>query len=193
MGTDFREHGADNGDDMTFAEALTKQCADESRNTLYTSTSFYIYLRSLRRWRAGLWVGAGISSTIAASAVVAEFSLNPVLVAGLTLAGVILPGIVKAINLDGEIEAFEKQAAAFKKAEAHLDRAAKVWSKKSAEEFEKEARSAQELLDTARSVSLTPPEWAFKAAQKKIQSGDYDPDDTTENKGFWDKVKLWFK
>lgn len=189
MGRDIREHGADNGDAMTLVESLTKQCADESRNTLYTSTSFYIYLRRLRFRRAALWVIAGVSSTIAASAVVAEFSMNPVLVAGLTLAGVVLPGIVKATKLDEKIEAYEKQAAAFKKAEAHLERAAKVWSKKAVEEFEIEARSAQELLDTARSVSLTPPEWAFKAAKLKIQSGDYDPDERGKRKGFWRRIK----
>jgi hypothetical protein len=48
--------------------------------------------------------------------------------------------------------------------------------------FEKEARSAFDDLDKARMDSLTPPEWCFKRAQKKVQTGDYDADpiDQTE-------------
>lgn len=192
MGKVVREHGADVDRVVDpLAAALVKQCATEARNTLYTSTSFYIWLRALRNARAALWVMAAIASTIAASSVVSKLSLSPVLLAGLTLAGVILPGIVKATKLDEAIEAYEAQAAAFKKAEAALGRAANVWSNKPIEEFEQEARAAQKLLDDARSVSLTPPELIFKWAQIKVRSGDYDPDDT-QTMGFWRRLKWVF-
>lgn len=72
--------------------------------------------------------------------------------------------------------AYAAKAGAFKNAEGALRRAANVWSNKPYEEFEKDARQALAQLDEARKGSLTPPEWCFKAAQRKVKSGDYDPD-----------------
>lgn len=134
-----------------------------------------------------------MASTIAASTAVSSFNLPPVIIAGLTLSGVLLPGVGKALKLDESIENYSKQAALFKNAEAALQRASSVWANKPIEEFEAEAKSAMALLDEARSVSLTPPEWAFKEAQAKVKSGDYDPDRPNDEKGFWARAKGWLK
>lgn len=165
-------------------DTLRIECLEQARNTLYTSTSFYIWLRHLRLWRGSIWVLAVVCSTVAASSIVSDFALPNALVAGLTLAGVLLPAVVKALKLDETIEAYSDQAAKFKNVEGRLGRAGRVWSEGAVELFEEEARAAFADLDEARLVSLTPPEWCFKRAQKKIQTGDYDPDpvgnDTTE-------------
>ena len=71
-------------------------------------------------------------------------------VAGLALLGIILPGVIKALKLDETISAYEKAAANFKVVEGALRRAADVWSNKSYEEFEREARKALDALDNAR-------------------------------------------
>lgn len=176
MAENIREQGADGSEVDQLRASLKKECADQSKNTLYTSTSFYIWLRVLRFRRTAIWILAVIASTIAASSAVTDLQIPALLVAGLTLAGVLLPGVVKALKLDDTIEKFAKQAALFKYSESALRRASDVWSNKSIEDFEKEARAAFESLDEARLESLTPPEWCFKAAQKKIQSGDYTPD-----------------
>ncbi len=157
-------------------ESLRTECLEQARNTLYTSTSFYIWLRWLRFWRALIWFAAVVCSTVAASSIVSDFGWPASVVAGLTLAGVLLPAVVKALKLDETIELYSEQAAKFKNVESRLGRAGRIWSEGSPELFEKEARSAFEDLDKARLVSLTPPEWCFKRAQKKVQSGDYDPD-----------------
>lgn len=157
-------------------ENLRTECLEQARNTLYTSTSFYIWLRCLRSWRALIWFSAVVCSTVAASSIVSDFGWPAPVVAGLTLAGVLLPAVIKALKLDEIIEAYSDQAAKFKNVEGRLGRAGRVWSEGSPELFEKEARSAFDDLDRSRLVSLTPPEWCFKRAQKKIQTGDYDPD-----------------
>jgi hypothetical protein len=53
---------------------------------------------------------------------------------------------------------------------------AKVSSLKSFEEFEAEFGTLMAQLENARRPSYTAPEWCFKAAQRKVQGGDYDPD-----------------
>lgn len=181
MAENTGEHGSGRGNVDELRVALTRQCATESRNTLYTSTSFFIWLRSLRFFRGSIWVSAVVCSTVAASSAIKDFGLPPLIVAGLTLAGVLLPGVVKALKIDEAIEQYSARAAMFKNAEAALQRAAQVWSNKDIEDFEREARTALGLLDEARSVSLTPPEWAFKMAQAKVKSGDYDPDGEKED------------
>ncbi len=156
--------------------ALKLECAQQARNALYTSTTFFIWLRLLKWFRGGLWISAAIASTAAASTVLTKQPGLEILIAMLALLGVILPGIVKAMKLDETIEAYEAAAAAFKKAEGDLRRAAEGWGHKPYEEFEPEARAALVALEDARKPSLTPPEWCFRRAQRKVQSGDYDPD-----------------
>jgi hypothetical protein len=176
MAEDIRRDDPRTSDLTSAHSALVSECAEQSRNTLYTSTSFYIWLRWLKSFRAFLWVMAVICASAAASAAIAEKEGLGIFVAGLALLGVILPAAIKALKLDDTILAYEVSAAKFKKAESDLGRAARVWSHKEYEEFESEARRAFSDLEKARECSLTPPEWCFRSAQKKVQSGDYDPD-----------------
>lgn len=157
-------------------KALQTECSEQSRNALYTSTSFYIWLRCLKLIRTGVWILAVVASGAAASTAISKLEGLESLVAGLALLGVILPGTIKATKLEETISQYEKAAAKFKHAENSLRRAADVWSNKAYAEFEVEAKRALAELDSARKSSLTPPEWCFKSAQKKVQSGDYDPD-----------------
>lgn len=177
MEENFREPNSNGSDIEELRVALVKECGSQARSCLYTSTSFYIWLRFLRLVRGGIWTIAVIASTIAASSVVGEISISPTLIAALALAGVILPGILKALKIDETIDDFSKRAAQFKTAESHLRRASEVWSHKEIGEFENEARDAMKILDSAQDGALTPPEWCFTRAQRKIKSGDYDPDE----------------
>lgn len=123
-----------------------------------------------------IWIAAVTSSSAAASTAISKQPGLEVVVAGLALLGVILPGVIKALGLDETITAYEKTAAAFKNVEGSLRRAAEVWSHKPYTEFEQEASKALADLEAAQEPSLTPPEWCFRAAQTKVKSGDYDPD-----------------
>lgn len=176
MAEDIRRDDPGTSDLIGAHSALVRECTEQSRNTLYTSTTFFIWLRWLKALRAILWVLAVVCASAAASTAIAEKEGLAVVVAGLALLGVILPAAIKALKLDDAILAYEDSAAKFKIAESDLRRVANVWSHKAYNEFESEARRAFDNLEIAWESSLTPPEWCFRLAQKKIQSGDYDPD-----------------
>lgn len=176
MAEDIRDCGAADGDLSQAHKALVRECREQSRNTLYTSTCFFIWLRWLKIIRAALWVIAAAAGAAAASTVLSRHENLEIVIAGLALLGVILPGVIKAVKLDETIDAYTEAAARFKNVEGDLRRAADIWSHKPWAEFEQDARSALAALDKARECALTPPEWCFKAAQRKVKSGDYDPD-----------------
>ena len=129
-------------------ETLRTECLEQARNTLYTSTSFYIWLRCLRFWRALIWFAAVVCSTVAASSIVSDFGWPAPVVARLTLAGVLLPAVIKALKLDEAIEAYSDQAAQFKSVEGRLGRAGRVWSEGSPELFEKEVNQTGFIGDS---------------------------------------------
>jgi len=157
--------------------ALIAECEREEENCLYTSTSFYIWLRTLKGTRIVLWAGGAIGSIVSASNILSGDLDYPIIIAGLALAGVLMPGLIKAVRLDSAIKDYAKAAAAFKNLQGELRRAAKVWSNKPFPEFEAEARNAIKAMNEARKPSLTPPEWCFRLAQKKVKRGDYDRDE----------------
>lgn len=178
MAEDIRNGGPRDGDLTAARTALVKECGEQSRGALYTSTSFFIWLRVLKIARAVFWLGAAASGAAAASISTmfsSHGSMNPI-IAGLALLAVILPGAIKALHLDATIENYSAKAAELKNVEGALRRSADVWSNKPYEEFEREARAALAQLDRAREGSLTPPEWCFRAARRKVKSGDYEPD-----------------
>lgn len=180
MAEDLRTYDPRQGDLSAAHSALKKECAEQSRNTLYTSTSFYIWLRWLKGARVLLWVMAGAAGAAAASAsltkLFSSYEHKDLITAGLSLLAVILPGVIKGIGLDEVIQTYAARANELKTVEGALRRAANVWSHRPYDEFEKAAREALDKLDAARSGSLTPPEWCFKRAHKKIKAGHYDPD-----------------
>jgi hypothetical protein len=87
-----------------------------------------------------------------------------------------MPGLVKALQLDSVIRDYAAAAASFKNLQGEFRRAARVWSNKAFVEFEAEARKAIKAMNEARKPSLTPPEWCFRQAKRKVKRGDYQKD-----------------
>ena len=128
MAEDIRNSDPRNGDLAAAHAALVNECREQARNTLYTSTSFFIWLRTLKIARGVLWVLAAASGAAAASTVLSSREDMELLIAGLALLAVILPGATKALNLDDSIKDYSEKAGAFKNVEGALRRAAEVWS-----------------------------------------------------------------
>ena len=162
---------------MTRAKtALIAECAREEENALYTSTNFFIWLRFLKAMRAVLWAGAALGSALAASHILRGSSDMKLLMAAAALAGVLLPALGRALRLDATIREYVDAAGKFKNLQGEFRRARLVWSKKSFSEFETEARKLFKAMNDARKPSLTPPEWCFGLARRKIKSGHYTHD-----------------
>ena len=67
-------------------------------------------------------------------------------------------------------------SAEFKNLQDRFRQAALVSSMKKCGDFEADFTTLMQRLEDARRPSLTPPEWFFKRAQKKVKSGDYEFD-----------------
>jgi hypothetical protein len=154
--------------------ALIAECEGEEENCLYTSTSFFIWLRWLNVIQAGLWALGAIGSIVSANSILRGQENYQVLMATLAVTGVLMPGLIKALQLDATIRNYGTAAANFKNLQGEFRRLARVWSNKPFPEFEVEARRAIKAMNEARKPSLTPPEWCFRRAQKKVGRGDYD-------------------
>lgn len=156
--------------------ALIAECEREEENCLYTSTSFYVWLRTLKMIRAALWVFGAVGSIVSANSILRGQHGYEIMMAALAVAGVLMPGLIKAVQLDATIRDYATAAAVFKNLQGEFRRLAQVWSNKPFPEFEAEARQAIKAMNEARKPSLTPPEWYFRLAQRKIKRGDYEKD-----------------
>lgn len=157
--------------------ALIAECEREEESCLYTSTSFYIWLRTLKMIRAGLWMLGAIGSIASANGILRSQQGYPIILASLAIAGALMPGIIKGVQLDTTIRDYAGAAAVFKNLQGEFRRLARVWSNKPFPEFEAEARRAMKAMNDAQKPSLTPPEWCFRWAQAKIKRGDYERDE----------------
>ena len=177
MARDFRHDDPADAALIAARAALIEECQREEESCLYTSTSFYIWLRALKTTRAILWVLGAAGSIVSAKSILGGAQEHPILMAGLALAGILMPALVKVVRLDSAIKDYAAAAASFKNLEGEFRRAARVWSNKPFAEFEADARKIFRGMSEARKPSLTPPEWAFRCAQRKIKRGDYTKDE----------------
>ena len=80
------------------------------------------------------------------------------------------------LKFDDHLEESKRLASEFKNLQDRFRQAALVSSRKPFADFEADFKPLMDRLEQARSMSLTPPEWCFKLAQRKIKKGDYDFD-----------------
>ena len=162
----------------TPTETLVDECLDQAKNCTYTSTTFFIWLRCLRTIRLVFVVVPLIFGSLASWTLLTNADVDAVkiLVAVFAFVAGLLPSIYSVLKLDDGLAHCTTLAAEFKNLQDRFRVCAKVWSLKPYEEFEAEFRALMDRLENARRPSYTAPEWCFKAAQKKIWAGDYEPD-----------------
>lgn len=154
---------------------LALECQRLSESCLYTSTSLFIWLRVLRTIRVVFVAVPLLLGTLAGWKFLAGTDLAWVKVATAVcafLAG-LFPLVHSAVKLDRHITQSGKLAGEFKNLQDRFRQAALVSSKKSFSEFDQDVKPLIERLEKARSYSITPPEWCFRAAKRKIKAGDY--------------------
>jgi hypothetical protein len=173
---DIRNNDTDDCEVIT--ARLVEDCRQEEHNCLHTSTSFFIWLRWLKGFRAVLWAGGAVGSGLAASHILRGDPAFRVTMAFAALAGVLLPAVGRALHLDASIRDYTVAAARFKNLQGEFRRAAHVWSLKPFAQFEGEARRLFKAMAEARKPSLTPPEISFWLARRKISKGHYSYDES---------------
>lgn len=162
----------------TPTEALVKEALDLSSSCLYTSTSLFIWLRILRWIRVAFIVLPLFLAAFATWQVVVQSQSNALklsaAIAG-ALAGV-LPSVYAALKFPAHLTLCARLAGEFKNLQDRFRQAATVTSLQGFEPFNADFQSLMNRLEKARRESYTAPEWIFKRAQRKVKSGDYEPD-----------------
>jgi hypothetical protein len=158
----------------TAREKLIAECEKEEENCLYTSTTFYIWIKVLRTAQALVWVIAAVGSAVAASHILRGDENYKIVVAAAAIAGAALPGIGRALRIESAIKDYSASAASYKILQGEFRRAARVWSQKEYDEFETESKKLFKILNEARKMALTPPDFCFRLARNKIKKGHYD-------------------
>ena len=161
------------------AQALLDECCRQEENCLYTALTFTLWLRWLRRIRALCLITPVAFAALATWQIIVH--TRPALGAVCTLLASLIPAVYAASRIEAAIDQYTHAAGDFTNLRDRFRYAAKVTSRKADEVFDAEAKPLFERLEKLRSAALTPPEFCFKSAQKKIQTGDYlhDYDGTT--------------
>ena len=153
---------------------IVAECRRQEESCLYTSTTLFEWLKSLRRWRVVFVIVPIILGGLATWPLLAK---QPgwewvtgicALLAGLT------PAVYKALQWDVSLDAVAKSAHAFKTLQDRFRQASRVSALGEFEEFKKIFDALMERMDAARAGSLAAPERFFKKAQQKISGGHYD-------------------
>jgi hypothetical protein len=174
---DIRNGNPDQSGLEALRRALIAECRDEEGNCLYTSTTFFIWLRWIKFFRGVLWAIGAIGSVIAASHILkGDADQYRIVIAGAALAGVVCPALIRTLRLDASILEYSSAAAKFKNLQAEFRRLSQIWSLKDYGEFERDAKKSFAALSEVRQGSLTPPEVCFLLARWKIKKGHYTPD-----------------
>ena len=154
---------------------LARECKRLSESCLYTSTSFFIWLRVLRTVKTIFIIVPLVLGAVAGGKLLIggrpETQQTAIAVCAF-IAGV-LPSIYAALKFDDRLGEDARVAGEFKNLQDRFRTVALVSSKKSFEDFEADVAPLIKRYEAARSVSLTPPEWVFARAQAKVKKGDY--------------------
>lgn len=135
--------------------------------------AFTIWLRWLRRLRT---LCAVLPILFGAVATWKFLEGAPILGAVSTLLATVIPPAYRAWKVDREIDDYTMMAGEFTNLRDRFRQAALVGSTRTFAEFDTEMRELVNRLDKARQKPLTPPEWCFKSARKKIKAGGYSHD-----------------
>jgi hypothetical protein len=152
---------------------LVNECRRQEESCLYTSTALFEWLKQLRFRKVVLVIVPIILGGIATWPLIAKQDEYKWVTGVCALLAGFAPAIYKALDLDVNLGLVAKHAHLFKVLQ---DRFRQCWGISGLgqfEEFKKEFDGLMRRMDDARGASLTPPERFFKAAQKKIASGDY--------------------
>ena len=162
---------------------MIAECKRQLENSLYTSTQLYICKRHLEYFKLFFAVVPIVCSAAIGIEIFAEGNIWWAK-AIVTISAVVIaafPSIYIALDLDKRIQSVRDSATEFKNLQDRFRIATNITSQKDIAEFEQEFQVLIADMHAAREKCITPPEYTFKWAQKKINAGDYDFDADTDN------------
>lgn len=157
---------------VTVLTEIETECKRQIESCLYTSTTLYIWLRTIRLTRTFFVLAPLILSGLAALGLT-KFSFPDYVVVLLTFAASLFPSLQYALKIETSMEQVAREASKFKNLQDRFRQVSTISIAQGKEVALREFGLAMEELNDARASSVTPPERHFKRAQEKIAAGDY--------------------
>lgn len=169
----WRSHSSGSTNLTSIGAAIAIEASRQEQSCLYTSTTYYFWLRSIRYQRVFFVVTPIILGALATFSVFEN--LFPVWVtATLALLASLFPALATALKFETNVDTIALQAGGYKALQDRFRQLKEIDSKHNVEGAHDELHRLMEQLDDLRKSSLTAPDRYFRKAQKKISSGDYD-------------------
>lgn len=155
---------------------LVTECQRQVENCLYTSTALFILIKRLRAIRIAAAIVPLILGSFATWNVLTEsdYQWAKTLTALCAFLAGLIPAIVTTVKLDDNLDRCNLLANEFKNMQDRFRQAACFTSAKGLEAFESEFNQLRDRMEELRRKSVAIPEWAFKQAQSKVNSKDYE-------------------
>ena len=152
-------------------QALFDECCRQSENCKYTALSFVIWLRVLRWIRTSSLALPIVFGSLATWSVVTKS--HSYIGAVFTLLATVIPVTYRASKVDEGIRQYQRKSGEFTNLRDDFRRAAEIGAHKDFQAFERDTKPLFKRLEKAREPMLSPPEWCFQAARRKVHSGHY--------------------
>jgi hypothetical protein len=153
---------------------LIAECKRQEESCLYTSTTLFEWLKSLRWWRVAFVIVPIILGGLATWPLLARQPGYEWITGICALLAGLVPAIYKALNFDVSLDALAKHAHQFKILQDRFRQAASITGQLGFDDLNAEFAKLMDRMDAARAISLTAPERFFRRAQKKVAAGHYD-------------------
>jgi hypothetical protein len=152
--------------------AIVAECRRQEESCLYTSTTLYIWLRRVRLQKQIFVAAPIIIGGLAGIAILKEW-LPDWLMALLAFLASLFPALADGLKIETSVDEITRVAADFKALQDRFRRAANITVLSDIDTAEQALGELMDRMDVARSSSITPPEWAFEEARRKIDAGHY--------------------
>ena len=152
--------------------AIIAECKRQEESCLYTSTTLYIWLRRVRLQKQ-IYVAAPIIIGGIAGVAILKQALPDWVMAVLALLASLFPALADGLKIETSVDEITRLSAEFKALQDRFRRVANIGVLTDVNAAEEALAELMDRMDIARSVSITPPEWAFAEAKRKIDAGHY--------------------
>jgi hypothetical protein len=153
---------------------IVDECKRQEESCLYTSTSLFLWLKSLRRWKVFFVIAPIILGGVATWPLLAHHDEYKWLTGVCALLAGFAPALYKALDFDVSLKMIAQHAHEFKTLQDRFRQAWRIAALGPFSDFKKEFDDLMTRMDAARAASLTPPERFFRKAQTKIAAGHYE-------------------
>jgi hypothetical protein len=153
---------------------LIDECKRMEESCLYTSTTLFEWLKSLRRWRLFFVVAPIVLGGVATWPLLAQPNDYRWVTGVCALLAGIAPAIYKALDFDINLTGITQNAQAAKALQDRFRQAWRVTALGSFDDFKNEFDELMARKEIARNASLVAPERYFLKARQKMEAGHYD-------------------